>query len=49
MTSYPNSFSHSPALTDESTLQSAVDCLEPHLPLELNGPYSARAILAILL
>jgi Transposase DDE domain len=49
MTSYPNSFSHSPALTDESTLQSAVDCLEPHLPLELNGPYGARDILAILL
>jgi hypothetical protein len=43
------SLSAKPALTDEQTLASAVDCLLEHLPLETEGGYSPTELFAILL
>ncbi|MBD3886248.1 hypothetical protein IFO70_31635 [Phormidium tenue FACHB-886] len=39
MTSYPSPLSPSPALIDETMLQSAIDCLLEHVPLEMTGDY----------
>jgi hypothetical protein len=40
MTTYPSSsLSPSPALTDEATLEAALDCLLEHVPLELESTY----------
>ena len=48
MMTYPISLSPTPALTDESTLESAIDCLTTHLPLPAEGTYTAREIFEIL-
>jgi putative transposase len=40
MTTYPSSsLSPTPALTDEATLEAALDCLLEHLPLEVESTY----------
>jgi hypothetical protein len=49
MTSYPSSLSSTPALTDETTLQSAIDCLSDHVPLEMTGDYRTQDLFEILL
>ena len=49
MTPYPCSLSTAPALTDETTLDSAVDCLLNHVPLAMNGSYTLRDLFEILL
>jgi hypothetical protein len=49
MTTYPASLSTAPALTDEATLDSALDCLLEHLPLEMGGSYTLRELFEILL
>jgi Transposase DDE domain len=49
MTNYPTSLSTSPALTDEATLDAAVDCLLEHLPIEMEGGYSPQDLFEILL
>lgn len=49
MTSYPSPLSSTPALTDETTLQSAIDCLLKHVPLEMRGDYSPQELFAILI
>lgn len=49
MTNYPPSLSSTPALTDETTLQAAIDCLSEHLPLEMTGDYSLQDLFEILL
>lgn len=49
MTSYPSSLSSTPALTDETTLQTAIDCLLEHVPLEMTGEYSPQDLFEILL
>ena len=49
MTTYPSSLSISPALTDEATLEVAVDCLLEHLPIEMEGGYSPEDLFEILL
>ena len=49
MTSYPSSLSSTPALTDEATLETALNCLLEHLPLEMEGGYTPRDLFAILL
>lgn len=49
MTPYPSSLSPAPALTDEATLEAALDCLLEHLPLEMEGGYTPRDLFEILL
>jgi putative transposase len=49
MTNYPSPLSNTPSLTDEITLQSAIDCLSDHLPLEMTGDYSPQDLFEILL
>lgn len=49
MTSYPSSLSSTPALTDEATLETALNCLLEHLPIEMEGGYTPRDLFAILL
>ncbi|MBD2069004.1 ISH3 family transposase [Leptolyngbya sp. FACHB-671] len=49
MTSYPLSLSSTPALTDEATLETALDCLLEHLPIEMEGGYTPSDLFAILL
>jgi putative transposase len=49
MTTYPSSLSSAPALTDEATLDAALDCLLEHLPLEMEGGYSPQDLFEILL
>jgi putative transposase len=49
MTNYPSPLSNTPSLTDETTLQSAIDCLSEHLPLEMTGDYSSQDLFEILL
>lgn len=49
MTSYPSSLSSTPALTDETTLQTAIDCLLEHVPLEMTGDYRPQDLFEILL
>jgi putative transposase len=40
MTTYPStSLSPTPALTDEATLEAALDCLIEHVPLEVESTY----------
>jgi hypothetical protein len=38
-----------PALTDEATLDEAIDCLTEHLPIEMQGDYSTETLFEILL
>jgi putative transposase len=49
MTSYPSPLSSTAALTDETTLQSAIECLSDHVPLEMTGEYSPQDLFEILL
>lgn len=49
MTTYPPPLSTSPALSDEATLEVAVDCLLEHLPIEMEGGYSPQDLFEILL
>jgi Transposase DDE domain len=49
MTTHPSSLSSAPALTDEATLEGALDCLLEHLPLEMEGGYSPQDLFEILL
>lgn len=49
MTTYPSSLSPAPALTDEATLEAAVDCLLEHIPLEMEGGYTCEDLFEILL
>lgn len=49
MTTYPSPLSPTPALTDETTLKVAMDCLLEHLPIEMAGDYSAEDLFEILL
>ncbi|NJK52052.1 MAG: hypothetical protein HC936_03110 [Leptolyngbyaceae cyanobacterium SU_3_3] len=48
MTSYPTSLCDTPALSDQSTLDSAIDCLMEHLSLDMNGSYTVREVFEIL-
>jgi hypothetical protein len=48
MTSYPTSLCDTPAVSDQSTLDSTIDCLMAHLPLEMNGSYTVREVFEIL-
>ncbi|HEY9630577.1 MAG TPA: ISH3 family transposase [Coleofasciculaceae cyanobacterium] len=49
MTTYPSPLSPSPALTDEATLEVAVDSLLEHLPIEMEGGYTSEDLFEILL
>ena len=49
MTNYPSALSPTPALTDEATLETAIECLVEHLPVEMEGGYSAKDLFEILL
>lgn len=49
MTNYPSPLSNTPSLTDETTLQTAIDCLLEHVPLEMTGDYSPQELFEILL
>lgn len=49
MRAYPSSLSSTPALTDESTLDSAVDCLTEHLPISMDGSYTVREVFEVLI
>lgn len=49
MTTYPDPLSTSPVLTDETTLEVAVNCLLEHLPIEMEGGYSPQDLFEILL
>ena len=51
MTTYPSSsLSPAPALTDEATLDAALDCLLEHVPVEMEGSsYKAENLFEILL
>lgn len=49
MTTYPTPLSPTPALTDEATLEAAVDCLLAHLPIEMEGGCTPQDLFEILL
>lgn len=49
MNTYPTSFAPTPALTDETTLEAAVECLSKHLPIEMEGEYSPQDLFEVLL
>ena len=49
MTTYPSSLSPAPALTDETTLDTALDCLLEHLPIEMEGEYTPEDLFEVLL
>lgn len=49
MTSYPCPLSPAPALTDEATLDAALNCLLEHLPVEMEGGYTPKDLFEILL
>jgi hypothetical protein len=49
MTTYPSSLSPAPALTDEATLDVALDCLLEHIPLPMEGGYTSEDLFEILL
>jgi Transposase DDE domain len=48
MTTTPTSLSLTPALTDEGTLASAIDCLTTNLPIDMSGGYTVRDLFEIL-
>jgi Transposase DDE domain len=48
MTTTPNSLSLTPALTDEGTLESAINCLTTNLPIDMSGGYTLRDLFEIL-
>jgi putative transposase len=45
----PSPLSAEPALTDEATLKTTIDCLIEHLPMEMQGLYSQETLFEILL
>jgi len=49
MTTYPSSLSPAPALTDEETLDAALDCLLEYIPLQMEGGYTSENLFEILL
>jgi putative transposase len=49
MTTYPSLLSTAPALTDEATLAVALDCLQQHLPIQMEGGYSPQDLFELLL
>lgn len=49
MTTYPCPLSPTPALSDEATLDAALDCLLEHIPLEMEGGYTPEALFELLL
>jgi putative transposase len=49
MTTTPNLLSQTPALTDEGTLESAIDCLTSNIEIEMSGGYTVRDLFEILL
>lgn len=49
MTTYPSSLSPAPALTDEATLEVALDCLLEHLSMDMEGGYTLQDLFEILL
>jgi Transposase DDE domain len=49
MTTSPSSLSPAPALTDEATLDAALDCLLEHIPLQMEGGYTCEDLFEILL
>jgi len=49
MTTYPSPLSTTPALTDEATLEVALDCLQQHLPIQMEGGYSPQELFELLL
>jgi Transposase DDE domain len=48
MTTTPTELSPTPALTDERTLESAIDCLTTNLPITMEGSYTVRELFEIL-
>jgi putative transposase len=48
MTTTPNLLSPTPALTDEGTLESAIDCLTSNLEINMSGGYTVRDLFEIL-
>jgi len=48
MTTTQNLLSPTPALTDEGTLESAIDCLTSHLEIKMSGGYTVRDLFEIL-
>ena len=48
MRAYPTSLSTTPALTDETTLESVIDGLDETLPIEMEGRYTVRELFEIL-
>jgi hypothetical protein len=46
MTTTPSQLS--PALDDQSTLESAIECLSTHLPISMEGGYTVRELFEIL-
>ena len=48
MRAYPSSLSTTPALTDETTLESVIDGLDENLPIEMEGRYTVRELFEIL-
>jgi hypothetical protein len=48
MTTTPTSLSPTPALTDEGTLESAIDCLTSNLEINMSGGYTVRDLFEIL-
>lgn len=49
MTTYPSPLSTAPALTDEATLEVALDCLQQHLPIQMEGGYRPQELFELLL
>ena len=49
MTTYPSPLSTTPALTDEATLEVALDCLQQHLPIQMEDGYSPQELFELLL
>lgn len=49
MTTYPSPLSTTPALTSETTLEAALECLLENIPLEAEGEYSPTALFSVLL
>jgi hypothetical protein len=49
MTTLPTAIICPPALTDDATLQAAIDGLSEHLPLEMEGVYTCQDVFAVLL
>lgn len=49
MSTYPAPLSTAPALTDQTTLEVALECLLEHIPLEAQGEYGPEKLFSILL